>query len=650
VLGGLCGSALYVGIVRPSDLDNEGPHVISLGSESRRIYWRSLDPRLEYHTRLNARRKAVEQGEAAHARLAYVRIGLVFLFVLAGVASLSRGTSWWWLVPPAAAFVVVALVHDRVIRQKRQAENAVLFYERGLARIEDRWIGIGQSTEVFRDDAHLYAADLDLFGKGSLFELLCTARTRAGQETLARWLSEPASRMEILDRQEAVAELRPRLDLREELAVLGPDVVSARRRQSLVDWGTAPPVFARKWPQLLAVFLSLCLFAAVAALLRSNTAQATVFGFLGAVSAAAVFSWFSRDSVRRVLRDAEPARQRLDAIAGLLDRMDREQLTSRKLTALRSVFSGDSARPARAIARLDRLVDLCDLKKKVEGPAILLFLWLWQVIVAPFSYLFWYTHIAFAIESWRAVHGHAIADWLRVGGEFEAFCAIAGYAYEHPDDPFPEIVEEGPLFDGEDLRHPLIPAARSVPNSVCLGRDVQLLIVSGSNMSGKSTLLRTVGINTVLAHAGAPVRARRLRLSPLEIGATIRIQDSLQAGTSRFYTEIERLRRIVAHARDDAHLLFLLDELLHGTNSHDRALGATAIVRGLMRRGAIGLATTHDLALARIADDLAPHAANVHFRDELKDGRMIFDYKMHPGISTTSNALALMKAVGLEIE
>jgi hypothetical protein len=608
-----------------------------------------LDPRIEYHTRLNARRKAVAHTEAVDARLAHLRLALVFVFVLAVAVSLSRGRISLWLLPPAGAFVVVAVIHDRVIRRKRLAEKAVLFYEHGLARVEDRWIGIGQSTEVFCDDSHLYAADLDLFGKGSLFELLCTAHTRAGQETLARWLFEPASRTEILARQEAVAELRPRLDLREDLALLGRDGGSAGGRQSLVAWGTAPPVFARTWPRVVAAFLSLSLFISVAALLRSNTDQ-VVFGFLGALTAAAVFASFYRESVRRVLHDAEPARQRLDAIAGLLDRMEREHLTSRKLTALRSAFDGDSARPARAIARLDRLVDLCDLKRKVEGPAALLFLWVWHVIVAPFSYLFWYTHIAFAIESWRAAHGRAIADWLRVGGEFEAFCAIAGYAYEHPDDPFPEVVDEGPLFDGEDVRHPLIPAARSVPNSVCLGPDVRLLIVSGSNMSGKSTLLRTVGINTVLAHAGAPVRARRLRVSPLAIGATIRIQDSLQAGTSRFYTEIERLRHIIEQTRSDAHLIFLLDELLHGTNSHDRALGSTAILGGLLRRGAIGLATTHDLALARIADDLAPHARNVHFRDELKDGRMVFDYRMHPGVSTTSNALALMRAVGLEID
>jgi DNA mismatch repair ATPase MutS len=168
-------------------------------------------------------------------------------------------------------------------------------------------------------------------------------------------------------------------------------------------------------------------------------------------------------------------------------------------------------------------------------------------------------------------------------------------------------------------------------------------------MSGKSTLLRTVGINAVLAFTGAPVRATRLRLSLLAIGTTIRIHDSIQAGTSRFYAEIQRIRRIVALADDEPRVLFLLDELLHGTNSHDRTIGAAGILRGLLRRDAIGLATTHDLALARIADALAPRAGNVHFRDEFKDGRMTFDYTMHPGVAESSNALGLMIAAGLDV-
>ncbi|MBI2149640.1 MAG: hypothetical protein HYU27_03420 [Acidobacteria bacterium] len=231
----------------------------------------------------------------------------------------------------------------------------------------------------------------------------------------------------------------------------------------------------------------------------------------------------------------------------------------------------------------------------------------------------------------------------------EALCALAGYAFEHPGDPFPELIEGPILLEADEVRHPLIPASECVPNSLKLGGDLRLLVVSGSNMSGKSTLLRTVGINVVLAQAGAPVRARRLRLSPLAIGATLRVQDSLHGHTSRFYSEIRRLHEIMELTQGPLPVLFLLDEILHGTNSHDRAIGAEAVVRGLADRGAIGLVTTHDLALAKVADALAPRAANVHFRDHLDNGRMIFDYRLHPGIVEKSNALELMRAIGLKV-
>jgi DNA mismatch repair ATPase MutS len=225
---------------------------------------------------------------------------------------------------------------------------------------------------------------------------------------------------------------------------------------------------------------------------------------------------------------------------------------------------------------------------------------------------------------------------------------LSAYAYEHADDPFPEFVESGIFLEGEDLRHPLLPAAQCVPNSVQLDGERQVWIISGSNMSGKSTLLRTVGVNGVLALAGAPVRAKRMRLSNLAIGATIRVMDSLQHGTSRFYAEIQRLHDIMELTKKGP-VLFLLDEILHGTNSHDRAVGAEAVIRGLIKRGAIGLVTTHDLALTRLAETLSPQAANFHFEDQLENGRMVFDYRLRSGIVEKSNALALMRAVGLEV-
>jgi DNA mismatch repair ATPase MutS len=213
------------------------------------------------------------------------------------------------------------------------------------------------------------------------------------------------------------------------------------------------------------------------------------------------------------------------------------------------------------------------------------------------------------------------------------------------------VIDHGPdraaALGGVAIRHPLL--ARAVANDVALGGDApHVLLVSGSNMSGKSTYLRTVGTNVVLALAGAPVRARRLALTPLRVGATLRIQDSLQAGKSRFYAEITRLKELADLAEGDLPLLFLLDEILHGTNSHDRRIGAEAIVRGLVARGAIGLVTTHDLALTELAGGGAL-LANAHFEDQVRDGEIAFDYTLRPGVVTHSNAIALMRAVGLRV-
>jgi DNA mismatch repair ATPase MutS len=320
----------------------------------------------------------------------------------------------------------------------------------------------------------------------------------------------------------------------------------------------------------------------------------------------------------------------------VLARFERESFASTELVSVRRRLSASGQLASRRIAGLRRLIDLLNSRQN-------------QIFAPVAAITLWGAQVAFAIERWRRVSGPHLADWIEGVGELEALCSLAGYAYERPSDPFAEIVEDGALFEAEALSHPLIPPSRAVPNSVALGGTRQMLLVSGSNMSGKSTLLRTVGVNAVLALAGAPVRAACLRLSPLAVGATLRVQDSLAAGQSRFYAEITRVRTVVALTGESLPVLFLLDELLSGTNSHDRQQGAEAIVRGLLDRGAIGLVTTHDLALSGIAERLAPRAENVHFADEFDGGTLRFDYRMRPGVVKTSNAIQLMRAVGLDV-
>ena len=265
----------------------------------------------------------------------------------------------------------------------------------------------------------------------------------------------------------------------------------------------------------------------------------------------------------------------------------------------------------------------------------------WLLLLKP--------QLAVAVDRWHRKCGPAVVEWLRVG-EIEALAALATYAYEHPADPFPELAAQGRCSRPRGIGHPLLADETSVRNDVRLGgAGPRVIVVSGSNMSGKSTLLRSVGVNVVLALAGAPVRAARLRVSALVLGATLRVEDSLEAGQSRFYAEILRLRGIVESARGPLPLLFLLDEILHGTNSFDRRIGAEGIVAALVKLGAIGFVTTHDLALTELPSKMGAVAINMHFEDRLEDGKMVFDYRMRPGVVEHSNALALMRAIGLDV-
>ncbi len=342
----------------------------------------------------------------------------------------------------------------------------------------------------------------------------------------------------------------------------------------------------------------------------------------------------------RVIEGVFSAGHDLGLLAGLLRRIEAEAFSSPYLQTLREELVKDSRPASSRIASLRLFVDLLNFRRneimKLLGPLLL-----------------WDLHLSCAIEQWRRLSGPRIRRWLDAVGEIEATASLACYCYERPHNVFPEVfperVAESPLFEAEALGHPLLPEDRVVANDVMLGSELRVLIVSGSNMSGKSTLLRTIGINAVLAQAGAPVCAQRLRLSPLTVGASIRIQDSLQEGTSRFYAEISRLSDIMTRAGGQPPVLFLIDECLHGTNSHDRLIGAKAVVRGLVDRGAIGLITTHDLALTQIVDTLAPRAANVHFQDYLEHGRMRFDYRLRQGVVQHSNALELMRSVGLDV-
>ena len=593
----------------------------------------TIPPLDEYRQRRAARADEHARLARLDARLAYARLGTVGAIAICSWLIFQFGVTAWLLAVPLLAFALLAAWHDRVIRAANRAARAIDFYDHGIARLEDRWQNLGEPGTRFLTEDHLYVRDLDIFGAGSLFQLLSLARTQLGEERLASWLTAGAALPEIRQRQAAIAELREARDFREALATAGgasSDIDTA----ALSAWASAPAAPESVWLRAAAVILAAAIVGTGFWWARGGPESPLVVVILLKM----VLTHPSRTRVDRVVHGVERPLRQLDTLADTLSLIEHATFSSQRLVTIRSEMMSQGVVPSEAIRRLARLADMLD--------------WRRNAIFAPISALLsWPLHLASAIEAWRREFGPKVLAWLSAIAESEALSSLGAYAYEHPEDPFPAFIEAGPArFEAVSLGHPLVPAARMIRNDVALTEHVRLLIVSGSNMSGKSTLLRTIGVNVVLAMAGAPVRASALSLTPLSVGATLHVHDSLQAGRSRFFAEISRIRQIADLAGKVPEPLFLLDELFQGTNSHDRRIGSEALLRNLIDRGAIGLTTTHDLALTAIADQSDGRAVNVHFEDQLRDGELVFDYRMRSGPVTHSNALALMKAVGLPVQ
>ena len=612
-----------------------GPGSAELGMDAEPQISRS-GARHEYAGRLRAHEAQKSSEERVERRLGYVKVAIAALTVFLVFWLLHQPRLLGLLLLPVALFVLLEVWHGKLIERVRFRVRSIEFYRRGIARTENRWAGCGEGGERFLEPKHPYARDLDLFGEGSLFQLLNMARTVAGEETLAAWLLAAAPREEISARQEAVRELTPRVDFRENIFLLGETLRAAVDPEKLASWGERAPVLGSEVRRVLSsAFLVLWIGSLAAWGLWG-------LGWCAALTTLLNLGWSRHlsSALNEAAGAIEDATEDLIVLSGVLALVEREPFVSTRLSGLQAALRTDDIPPSRAIRTLARIVEYLNQRH--------------NLFLRPLDRVtFWSAQLAFAAEAWQQKYGRRIRGWLKAVGEVEALNALAAFAFENPGDAFPEIVDlaSSPgqaLFAAEDLAHPLLPAT-AVRNSFQLGDELQVVILSGPNMAGKSTFIRAVGLNAVLAQCGAPVRATRLRLSRLTVAASICVLDSLSGGVSRFYAEIGRIKCIVELSRAEIPVLFLLDELLSGTNSADRLAGSEFIVRSLAERNAIGIVSTHDLALTRIPGVLGRSAANYHFDDRLEKDALAFDYKLKSGVVTSSNALKLMRAIGLEI-
>ncbi len=600
-----------------------------------------MEARATYEKGRQARRAEVASLEGQTRAIGTVRLALaVAALVLVGVLVWGHVGSWVGAAigAVAVAFVAFVVVHARIIDARERAAAALRFHEKGLARLDHAWDRLPVTSERFRASDHPFASDLDVFGRGSLMQLVGSTETLFGEERLARLLSLEDAGVwptDVAARQAAVRDLAARPAFREALATAGgvladdkPDPAAllgwAEARDTLPAWmrgvGFAAPVAL------------LVLFVAGPALgLPSGAA------WLATVAVVGLGLWIGV----RLSPLLSPASARDEAVSrwrGMIVAIERERFDAPLLVQLRDSLGANGRKASEEIAALARIVGFVDARRNE----------VFRLLVGPL--LMWDVHCAAVLLRWRARAGPQVRGWLDALGQVEALASLGGFAFEHPGFAWPELSAE-PRLEASGLGHPLVPDDRRVDNDVSLPSAGRALVVTGSNMSGKSTLLRALGVNVVLAIAGAPVCARSARVGALRVATSMRIEDSLEHGVSHFYAELKRLKRVIDLARlpDRAPVLFLLDEILHGTNSRERVLGACAVVRELVARGALGAVSTHDLGITALGEELGAQVENVHFEEQVADGQMTFDYVLRPGIVQSSNALRLMRAIGIDV-
>ncbi|MFZ5893892.1 MAG: MutS-related protein [Myxococcota bacterium] len=545
------------------------------------------------------------------------------------------------------AFAVLVVIHGKVLEALDLAERWVDVNRDAQNRLAHDWPSVLDNGEGLAAKDHLYAGDLDLFGRGSLFQRLSVARTRFGRERLAELLLNAATHEDILRRQACVKALTSELDLRQRFEAHALGVTGTRRpRDGDKRVRVAPnPAPLLAWAESEASLLSDVISVWGARLLPPLTLTALIATIYFGVSAlflvgllvlqvlVIVRSLRETNRVFSAVSSTEGAFLRYGTLLEIIERLDSSDALLRELQARLKTQAGA---PSHAMARFRRLVGWFDLRHNgLVHPLINLF-------------LLWDLNCALALERWQKQTGKQLRDWFDVIGWFEALSSLASFAADEPGVSYPEITQEV-CFEADALAHPLLVAEKRVANPVSLKAAGNALLVTGSNMSGKSTLLRSMGVATVLALAGAPITARRLRLSRLTVATSIQVADSLEQGVSHFYAEISKLKRVVDTAKNEGPVLFLLDEILHGTNSRERQLGARWVLAEMIRNGAIGAISTHDQELCNLPPELMQNVELVHLRESVHDGRMTFDFRVYPGPVTSGNALRLMRIVGLDV-
>lgn len=580
----------------------------------------------EHHDALQTRQRRAIAGLAA-----------VSLIILLQAANSIRGNNAAWpMLLTFTAFIVLIPLIMRLQSQLERDRRLLAFYDRSIQRAdgtEPYSKSTGEDAVALDGHPHLYRHDLDITGERSLFSLLATVRSGIGERGLARLLLTPATQQESLLRQQAVRELLPQTGLRERIALLGQSSFQQLSASFFDTWlADAPPNLNPVYRYALALTASINVALLLAGLFHLVDWPRLLPNLVTALAVQASIAALIRKQALPLLEGSARLQGQVRLFSEGLALLQESSFASPKLLELQRL-SREPAGAVKLLKKLDNYLLVAQQRNKQ------IFLMLSLLFAAG-------SQTAISIAAWKRRNVAGMRLWLDAWAEFEALNALATYAFEHPEDAWPELLPptEPAIFEAQTLGHPLLP--NGVRNDIALGPERSFFLISGSNMAGKSTLMRAIGVAAILAYAGAPVRAASLRLSPLAVGASIALVDSLAEGKSKFRAEVERLAEIV-RVSDAAPVLFLVDEIFSGTNSLDRRTAAEAVLTRLLANRALGALSTHDLALTSLANE-ENRGVNVHMASPDPNDPLGFDYILKPGVNRHSNALAIIHLIGLD--
>jgi hypothetical protein len=588
-----------------------------------------------YRGRLDECSRTARELARSDRQLVRIRV-LVFIvaLILAFVCLGEQFVSWAWMLIPGLAFAALIVIHSKLVQRLRAAQACEQFYGDAVARLTGQWKSLPETGAAFRDSTHAWSQDLDVFGPGSLFQRINQCRTLPGKRTLAEWMTTVPSAEDVLTRQRQAESLTDAIALRERLATIADCGDWESAEAVLKSWIHQP---AHRIPRPVLYASGLLGAVGVVALVLVLLQVIPLTALLLILAFQAPLIYLTRDQIRSVAATVDDVELALRQLSSVAREFEQYEFQEDSLRSLQARLSAAGHIASEEIYRLSTSIRWLDNSKRNQFFAPIA--WICGLLVI----------LTDRIELWRELHGHKVGDWLHVCATLEALLSIAAFNFENPDYCLPTIHEEAREYQASQLGHPLLPRSECVRNDVSLTAERPLILISGSNMSGKSTLLRSIGSNAVLAFCGGRVNAASLTLYPFQLGTAMRVSDSLQEGKSLFFSVVQRLKAVVDLTAGSRTVLFLLDEILHGTNSHDRRRGAEAVIRTLVDRGGLGIVTTHDLALTRIVDSMDGKAVNMHFEDQVVDGRMMFDYQLRNGVVERSNAIELMRMMGLDV-